>query len=679
MRLARLTLAALAAALFAAAASAQAPAPPAVPALNRADLDTTCSPCQNFYRFANGGWIARNPIPNAYSSWGSFNELRDRNELVLKEVLDNAARQAATTSDPNTRLLGTFYNTCMDSAAVERAGYDPIRPDLQRVERIRTREELRAEIARMHESGQGILFGFGANPDIKNSHRVIASVGQGGLGLPDRDYYLKDDSASRKMRADYTTYIANMMKLVGESDAQAQATAQRVLALETVLAQASMDRVRMRDPNARYHFMSVADADAAAPGMRFREFFNALGLERLDSLNVSTPDFFKAAGAEIENRPLDDWKAYLRVRVVNGAAGWLSTPFINESFRFSSTLTGAREQQPRWRRCLRTADGALGDALGAEYVKTAFTPQAKAKMMEMINNLRAVLADRIRGNSWMGEATKAQALAKLDSLGTKIGYPDKWLDYSPLRLTTRHPLDNMRAISAFFEARDQAKIGGPVDRDEWFMTPPTVNAYYSPTGNEIGFPAGRLQPPFFHVSYDEGANYGGVGGTIGHEITHGFDDQGRKYDAEGNLKEWWTPEDAQRFGERAAVVERMYSDYTVLDSLHVNGKLTLGENIADIGGVSIAYHAMLRALQGKERVLIDGFTPEQRFFLAYAQARRAVYRDPQLRLMIQTDPHSPGEFRVNGPLSNMPEFAAAFGCKEGDPMVRPAGSRADIW
>jgi putative endopeptidase len=678
MQRATRTLAAAAAALLVTSA-AHAQSAPAVPALNRADLDTTCAPCKNFYRFANGGWIARNPIPAAYSSWGAFNELRDRNEEVLRQVLDNAVRQRATTSDANTRLLGNFYATCMDSAATERAGYEPIRADLQRIDRIRTRDELRAEIARMHEAGQGVLFGFGGNTDIKNSSRVIASAGQGGLGLPDRDYYLKDDSASRKMRADYTAYLTNMLKLVGESDAQAQANVQRILALETALAQASMDRVRRRDPNAQYHYMSVAQADAQAPGVGFRAYLNALGLSQVDSLNMAHPEFFKAAGHELETRSLDDWKAYIRSRIVTGAAGSLSTPFVNEAFRFSSALTGAREQQPRWRRCLRTTDGLLGDALGQEYVKTAFTAEAKAKMMEMIGNLRAVMAERIRANEWMGEATKSQALAKLDSLGQKIGYPDKWLDYSPVRITTDHHLNNLRAISAFYEARDQAKIGGPVDRDEWFMTPPTVNAYYSPTGNEIGFPAGRLQPPFFHPNYDEAANYGGVGGTIGHEITHGFDDQGRKYDAAGNLREWWTAEDAARFGERAAVVERMYGDYTVLDSLHVNGKLTLGENIADIGGVSIAFHAMQRALQGKGRALIDGFTPEQRFFLAYAQARRSVYRDPQLRLMIQTDPHSPGEFRVNGPLSNMPEFAAAFGCKEGDPMVRPASARASIW
>ena len=664
-----------AAVLGAGTAAAQAPA---VPALERANLDTTCSPCQNFYRFANGGWIARNPIPAAYSSWSGFNELRDRNEVVLRNVVETAARQANVSNDPNTRRVGRFYNTCMDSARAEAAGVSPIAADLRRLEGITTREQLAAEIAQAHARGTGVLFGFGATQDPKNSARMVAELNQGGLGLPDRDYYLRDDSATRKMRADYLAHVTALFVLAGHPEAAARADAERMMALETALARASMTRVQLRDPNAQYHWMSVADADARAPGFSWSGFLRQVGV-RVDSLNVSQPEFFKAAAHELATRPLEDWRAYLRFRAINRVAGSLSSPFVNQAFRFQAALSGAREQQPRWRRCLRLTDAVLGDALGAEYVKVAFTPQAKAEMQRMVTNLRAVFADRIRASTWMSAATRQQALAKLEAFGTKIGYPDRWEDYAGLEIGTESHVENLRAVNAFYQKRDLAKLGRPVDRSEWFMTAPTVNAYYAPSLNEIVFPAGRLQPPFFHVSYDLAANYGGIGGTIGHEITHGFDDQGRQFDAQGNLRDWWTAEDARAFTERAAVVDRQYSAYTVLDSLHLNAKLTMGENIADIGGVAMAFQALQRDLAGKPRTQIDGFTPEQRFFLAYAQARRATFRDQQLRMMVQTDPHSPNEFRVNGPLANMPEFAAAFGCKEGDPMVRPASERVSIW
>jgi len=661
--------------LGAGAAAAQAPV---IPALDRANLDTTCAPCQNFYRYANGGWAARNPIPAAYSSWSGFNELRDRNEEVLKNVVERAARQAGAAADANTRRVGRFYATCMDSTRAERAGATPIAADLRRVEAIATRAQLIAEIARQRSNGNGVLFGFGATQDPNNSARMIAELNQGGLGLPDRDYYLRDDSATRKLRGEYVDHMTAMLALAGQPQAAARADADRILALETALARASMTRVQLRDPKAQLHFMSLADADALTPGFSWGGFLRAVGVSA-DSMNVSQPEFFRAMARELSTRPLEDWRAYLRFRVVNRSAGWLSSPFVNQGFRFTQALTGAREQQPRWKRCLRLTDAYLGDALGEEYVRTEFTPQAKAEMQRMVGNLRAVFADRIRASTWMSPATQQQALVKLAAFGTKIGYPDVWQDYGTLEMGTESHIANMQAISAFESRRDLAKIGKPVDRNEWFMTPPTVNAYYSPSLNEIVFPAGRMQPPFFHVSYDAAANYGGIGGTIGHEMTHGFDDQGRQYDAHGNLRDWWTAEDARGFEARAAMVDRQYSAYTVLDSLHVNGKLTMGENIADIGGLSIAFQAMQRDLAGKPRTPIDGFTPEQRFFLAYAQARRAAFRDQQLRLMVQTDPHSPNEFRVNGPLSNMPEFAAAFGCKAGDPMVRSDADRVNIW
>jgi putative endopeptidase len=667
----------LAALLTAGTAAAQTPAVP--PPLDRANLDTTCAPCKNFYQFANGGWIARNPIPASQSSWSGFNELRDRNELVLRQAVERAAREAETTRDANTRRVGRFYATCMDSARAEAAGAAPLAAEMRRLDAITTREQLHAEVARLHARGNGVIFGFGASQDPKNSTRMIAGLSQAGLGLPDRDYYLRDDSATRKTRADYLAHVEAMLVLAGRPRADSRADAARIMELETALARASMTRVQRRDPNAQYHYMALADADSMAPGFSWSRFAREVGVRGVDSLNVGQPEFFKAAARELATRSVEDWRAYLRYRAVSRAASWLSRPFLDQQFRFTSALTGAREQQPRWQRCLRVTDALLGDALGQEYVKTSFTPAAKASMDSMIANIRAVFGERIRNSPWMSAPTREQALAKLDAFGSKVGYPDEWLDYGSTEITTGPFIGNVQTMGSFYARRNLAKIGKPVDRGEWFMSAPTVNAYYSPTLNEIVFPAGRMQPPFFHVSYDPAANYGGIGGTIGHELTHGFDDQGRQFDARGNLRDWWTPEDARAFTERAAVVDRQYSAYTVLDSLRVNGKLTMGENIADIGGMTIAYYALQRALAGKPRQPIDGFTPEQRFFLAYAQARRATFRDQQLRLMVQTDPHSPNEFRVNGPLANMPEFAAAFGCKPGDPMVRAEAERVVIW
>ncbi|HEU4697631.1 MAG TPA: M13 family metallopeptidase [Gemmatimonadales bacterium] len=655
--------------------------PAVLPALDRANLDTTCAACANFYQFANGGWAARNPIPAAYSRWSGFDELTERNQLVLRDILERAARAAEATRDGDTRRLGRFYATCMDSARAEADGVAPLRADLARIAAIRDRAALRAEIARLHGRGVFAAFTFAPAQDPRNSARVIADASQGGLGLPDRDYYVRADSASRALRDAYVAYAARALELAGAPAARAEADARRILALETALAEASMTRVERRDPEAQVHTMAVADADTLAPGMHWGDYVAAAGLADLARLNVSQPKFFQALGRELETRPLEDWRAYLAFRLLRANAAWLSSPFVAADFRFASALSGAKELQPRWKRCLRMADQNLGDALGRAFVETTFTPEAKAELVGMVDAMREVLRERIGRLEWMSEATRRQALVKLDAFGRKIGYPEKWQDYSALTVERGPFVANLRRVLEFRIRRDRAKIGRPVDRTEWGMTPPTVNAYYDPQLNEIAFPAGRVQPPFFHVSYDLAANYGGIGGTIGHEMTHGFDDEGRKYDAAGNLADWWTAEDARAFEARAAVVERQYSDYVVLDSLHVNGKLTLGENIADLGGMTVAYYALQRALAAhpEQRRTIDGFTPEQRFFLAYAQARRASFRPEQLRLMVQTDPHSPNEFRVNGPLSNMPEFRAAWGCRAGDAMVRPDSVRAQIW
>ena len=666
-------------ALFATPLALAAQSPPAPRALDPANIDRKFGACQDFFMFANNGWIERNPIPAAFSGWGSFNELTERNNLVLRDVIERAAREAPTTSDPVTKKLGTYYATCMDSAATERAGITPIADELGRIAAIGDRASLRAGIARMHSTGLGGVFGFGSAADAKNSAMVIANAVQGGTSLPDRDYYLRQDQAMETIRARYLEHVRTMFTLAGDSPADAATNAARVLSLETALARAQVPRVQLRDPNSRYHPMTVAQANALTPAFDWSEYLVAIGMPQVTSLNVGMPTFFQGLNAELESRPIEDWKAQLRWVALSRNAALLSSPFLNESFRFNASLTGATEIQPRWKRCLSWSDGALGDALGREYVKVVFTPEAKTKMLGMVGNLRAAMRDRIVRAEWMSEETRAQALAKMDAFNQKIGYPETWRDYAEIAVAPGPFVENVMRVRVAEAKRDYARIGKPIDRSQWAMTAPTVNAYYSPPLNEIVFPAGRLQAPFFSVSFDDAANYGGVGATIGHEMSHGFDDSGRQYDAKGNLRDWWTPEDASRYKERAKVVEEQYGAYVAIDTLRVNGRLTLGENLADIVGVSVAYDALQRELQGKPRRQVDGFTPEQRFFLGWAQARLSVLRPEAARVQATTGVHSPGQFRVNGPLSNMPEFAQAFGCKEGDPMVRPAAVRARIW
>ncbi len=649
---------------------------PAVPAFNPADVDTTCKPCENFYKFATDGWKNRTPIPAAFSSWSSFDELTQRNFGAVRTILESAARDAATTSDRERQMLGRFYSTCMDSTAAESRGIEPIRDDLDRIERITTRADLVLEIGRLASVGNNIMFAAFSSQDAKDSRRVIFAVRQGGLGLPDRDYYFKTDSSTLAIRAAYREHVAAMLRLTGLTAETSTAAAERVLALETALAEKSLSRLQMRDPLTQYNMMPVAAADTITPGWSWRDYNRAIDVT-VDSFNVAHPQFFRGLAAQLEQRDLADWKAFLRFHVANRASGWLSSDFVNQGFTFTARLTGARELQPRWRRCLQTSDGLLTDILGREYVKEAYTPAAKRAMDEMIDNLLTVYRRRINTLSWMGPDTRREALKKVETLGRKIGYPDRWRSYDGLVVEPGGWFENLRRASVFATQQDRSKVGKAVDRGEWFMSPPTVNAYYSAANNEIGFPAGRVQPPFFHPSFDVGSNYGGIGATIGHEMSHGFDDSGRKYDSQGNLRDWWTADDATRFGQLAGEIERQYTAYTVLDSLPLNGAQTLGENIADNAGVSIAYEALQLALQGKPRTLIDGFTPEQRFFLGWAQARKTTFRDAALRLQVQTGVHSPGEFRVNGPLSNMPEFAKAFGCKASDAMVRL--QRATIW
>ncbi|HEX2250482.1 MAG TPA: M13 family metallopeptidase [Gemmatimonadales bacterium] len=649
--------------------------------LEPANLDTTCSPCQDFYRYANGGWLKRNTIPGDQPRWGSFNELQEQNYAALRGVLTDAARNASSSTDPNLRKLGTFYGTCMDSSAVESAGIAPLRAELKRIEAIRDRRDLQSGIAHLHSMGIPAGFAFHSTPDAKKSSRTIAQAYQGGLGLPDRDYYLKTDSASRQIRSEYLAHVARMLHLSGIGQSSAAQSAQAIMRLETALATASMTKEEQRDPEAIYHLMSVDELQKSTPTFEWATYFTNLGLQDVEEINVAQPKFLQTYDSLIRTAPLTTWQAYLRWNLIANTAPALSSPFVKESFRFNSTvLRGVKEMRPRWKRCLALTDNAVGEILGQAYVKQHFTPAAKARALEMVRNIRAELRARLTTLTWMSDQTKTKAYAKLDSIVSKIGYPDKWRDYTKLEARSGPFVSNMLRSASFETRRDLNKIGRPTDRTEWGMTAPTVNAYYNPPTNEITFPAGIMQPPFFDPKADDAVNYGGMGAVIGHEITHGFDDQGRQFDAFGNLSGWWTETDTKEFNRRAEVVEKQFDQYVAIDSLHVNGKLTLGENIAALGGLLISYGAYRRSLEGKpEPAAIDGLTGPQRFFLAWAQIWRAKTRPEFTRLLVNVDPHAPPEFRTIGPLSNMPAFAEAFGCKPGDPMVRPEDQRAQIW
>jgi putative endopeptidase len=648
--------------------------------LDPANLDRSVPACTDFYHYANGGWIKSHPIPAAFSRWGSFDELQENNQSNLLTILRAASANGNSQATADMRKLSVYYSSCMDSAAAERNGAQPIVPELARISALTNRAQVESEIARLHSMGVSSLFGFGAEQDAKNSTAVIAGVSQGGLSLPDRDYYLNPDKRYADIRANYLDHVSRMFQLAGETSTQAASDAQRVVAIETALAKPAKTRVERRDPNANYHRMTAAELAQLAPGFGWPALFTGEGRSDISTINVQNPVFVKVADSLLTSAPLDDWKAYLRWHVIDASAQSLSSAFVNEDFRFGSTLSGAKEMLPRDKRCTRATDNGLRDALGQAYVAQYFTPAAKQRALDMVHNLESVFHDRILTLDWMSDTTKTQAEGKLAAFTNKIGYPDKWRDYSTLNIQQGPFLNNVLAVRQYERRRNMARIGQPVDRTEWGMTPPTVNAYYNPQMNEIVFPAGIMQPPFFNPTADDAVNYGGMGAVIGHEMTHGFDDQGAQFDREGNLKNWWSASDLEKFKHGTGLVSSQYDSYTVLDSLHVNGKLTLGENLADLGGLSVSYAALEKALAQKGRPAnIDGFTPEQRFFLAWAQIWRANTTPEAVRLRINTDPHSPGEWRTNGPLSNMPQFAAAFGCKAGDPMVRDASVRPVIW
>jgi putative endopeptidase len=637
---------------------------------SESNLDRSCKPCDDFNQFAMGGWMKNNPIPAEYPNWGSFTMLADRNQSVLRGILEDAAKSNAAAGS-NQQKIGDFYSSCMDTAAIEAAGVKPLAADFAAIAKVGSAAELQPLIARLQQTGAGYLFSFNATQDLDESSQVIAEINQGGLGLPDRDYYTRTDEKSAQLRKDYQAHIAKMLALAGDSEEKANAEAKTVLELETALANRSMSRVQMRDPHAVWHKMTLPQLKELAPGWAWEAYFRQRNAPEFSSINVSQPDFFREANRLLAALPLDDWKVYLRWHLLHASAAELSDRLVQENFNFFGTkLSGTKQLQPRWKRCSQSVNRNVGEALGQVYVEKYFPPEAKAHARVMVMNLIAALKSDIPALNWMGPDTKKAALEKLEAFQIKIGYPDKWRDYSALTLDKGSYLLNERRAIAFENGRELNKIGKPVDRGEWQMTPPTVNAYYDATMNEIVFPAGILQPPFYDPKADDAVNYGGMGAAIGHEITHGFDDEGSQFDAKGNLREWWTADDRKNFDQRASCVEAQFNGYEVEPGLHENGKLVLGESIADLGGLAISYAAYEKSIEGKRPPTLGGFTPEQRFFLGWAQVWGANLRPENARLMANSNEHPLPKFRTNGPLSNLEIFAQAFGCKKGDAMVR---------
>ena len=640
-------------------------------------LDKSADPCDNFYQFACGGWMKDNPVPPDQASWGRFNELHERNQFILNGILQKASVDNAGRT-PNDQKIGDYYFSCMDEAGIEAKGTAPLKPTLERIDALKDKSQLPALIGHLHDAGVAALFYFSSEPDAKDSKIEIAGTDQGGLSLPDRDYYLKTDAKSVEQRNAYEQHVANMFKLLGESPDKASADAKTVLKLETELAKASMDRIERRDPNKVYHKMTTAQLQELSPAFEWREYFAVIKGPSFDSLDVAVPDFVKGMNQLVATASLDDIKTYLRWHAVHDAAPLLPKAFVDENFNFyGKTLTGAKELRPRWKRCVQYTNGDLGEALGKAYVAEAFPPESKAATLKMVHELEAALKTDITQLPWMTEETKKQALDKLAHIDNKIGYPDKWRDYSTLSIVRGDALGNSFRANQFEFKREIDKIGKPVDRKEWGMTPPTVNAYYNPQENNINFPAGILQPPFYDPKVDDAVNFGAIGAVIGHEMTHGFDDQGSQYDAEGNLRNWWTPKDEAQFKEKEQCFVDEYDSFVAVDDVHVRGKLTLGENTADNGGLRIAHMALLDVLGSTPQKEIDNFTPDQRFFIGWGQIWCQNMRPEMSRLLALNNEHSPGKYRVNGVVSNMPEFQKAFGCKADSPMVRHPACR--VW
>lgn len=648
-------------------------------AFDPSSLDTTFNPGDDFYEYVNAKWIASHPIPADKSRFASFDELDELSNTTLHKVMEDAAA-AKSEKGSNTQKVGDFWFSGMDTVAIEQAGMEPLKPYIAKIDAIETSDDLIKVAAEMHGMYNFPIFSNWVSQDAMNSSEQILELWQGGLGMPDRDYYVRPDAKSEQLRKDYVQHIANLFKLSGVDSEVAQSNAEMIMRLETQLAEASMRRVDMRDPYAIYNKMTKEDLNVLAPAINWNLYFTEIKAPEFTSLNVAQPAFFTQVNALMKSVPLNDWKTYMQFHLLNFAAGYLSSDFVAENFDFyQKKLGGVQEMKPRWKRVVQEANNGLGEALGQEYVKVAFSPESKERMKVMIEDLRASLSERIDQLEWMSDSTKLMAHQKLDAISIKIGYPDKWRDYSTLEIDRGPYVLNVIRANEFESKRNMDKIGKPVDKTEWGMSPQTVNAYYNPSNNEIVFPAAILQPPFFDPNADDALNYGGIGAVIGHEITHGFDDQGRQFDAEGNLKQWWTMDDDTRFKDRANVVVTQFNSYCPLDSVCIDGMLTLGENIADFGGLTVAYNAFKRTDEYKSETSIDGFTPSQRFFIGFARIWAGAYREESMRTQLLTNPHSPGKWRVNGTLTNMPEWYEAFGIKEGDKLYKPENQRAMIW
>lgn len=641
-------------------------------------MDTTINPADDFYMYANGGWFAKNEIPASESEWGSFDLLEDFNKKVLKELLESAANTKKAPKGSPEQMVGDMYACGMDTATIETLGAKPLQGILAEINNCKTTNDLVELLARNSVKGLNPLWSFYIGPDDMEVTKNICNFYQSGLGLPDRDYYLKDDK--KEIKEKYIAHVSNVFLLSGLEKMNADINAKKVLQIETALAQASMDRVSMRDPYKMYNKYDLNTFSKNTLGLDWKKLLSIMNIQKEDTVLVAQPNYFKALALMLQKVPLDDWKVYLQWHTYREMSPYLSSNFEKENFEFyGKVLRGLQEQKPRWKKMLSLVDGAVGEQLGKMYTEKYFSPEAKTRMMELVNNLQTAFEERINTLDWMNDSTKIKAKEKLHTFIKKIGYPDKWRDYTGLEIVRNDLVKNVLASNEFDFAYQRNKLGKPVDRGEWMMTPPTVNAYYNPAFNEIVFPAGILQYPFFDLSVDDAALYGGIGAVIGHEMTHGFDDQGCQYAADGNLKNWWSKEDKARFDAKTTMVKQQYDAYTILNGKHVNGSLTLGENIADLGGVTIAYDAFKKTKQAQENKTIDGFTPDQRFFLSWAQVWRRKIRDESASERLLTDPHSPAEHRCNGPLTNFAPFYKAFNISESNKMYKPEAQRAKVW
>ena len=640
-------------------------------------LDKNIDPCTDFYGYACSKWQAQNPIPGDHPSWGRFNELEERGEQTVRGILEKYAANDSTRS-PVEQKIGDYYQSCIDEAAIEAAGTRPLADEFKAIDGLKSKADLAKEIIRLHRQAVGAVFTFTSDQDFKDATQTIAEADQGGMALPDRDYYVKDDPKSVELRKQYVDHVQKMFELLGDSPTKSAAEAKSVMDIETGLAKGALDRVSRRDPNKVYHKLEAKDLAALSPDFNWNVYLTGIGAPATQVVNVTEPDFFKQMDTVLKTASLDDWKTYLRWHVVHGNAALLPAKFVNENFNFfSKTLAGTKELSPRWKRCVRYTNGDLGEAVGQKYVELTFGAEGKDRTLKMVQALERALGEDIQSLSWMSLETKKQALVKLQAISNRIGYPDKWRDYSSLKIARGDALGNSLRANEFEFQRQLNKIGKPVEKNDWPYPPSTVNASYNPQLNNITFPAGILQPPFYDNQADDAMNFGGIGAVIGHELTHGFDDEGSQFDAQGNLRNWWTEQDKKEFEQRTKCVSDEYSNFTAIDDLKVNGPLTLGENVADNGGMRVAYMALLSTLAGKQPATIDGLTPQQRFFLGWANGWCQNRTDALSRMLVTVDPHSPGKWRVNGVVSNMPEFQEAYHCKPNAAMVRQNACR--VW